>query len=115
LRLHPVKPLHRDIDRNSLTGITAVVQVVAVVHIVDVDVVVVVPVIPPVRRPWINRTDPITFVLEAWIPTHYQERKALDAEPMIRPEVSPVAVVRNAIAAVATALLPGAMIGLPVL
>ena len=39
----------------------------------------------------------------------------MDAEPMLRPEVSPVPVIRNAITAVAAALLPGAVVRLPVL
>ena len=34
---------------------------------------------------------------------------------MLRPEVSPVPVIRNAITAVAAALLPGAVVRLPVL
>ena len=39
----------------------------------------------------------------------------MDAEPMLRPEISPVPVIRNAITAVAAALLPGAVVRLPVL
>ncbi len=65
--------LQRDVDRNSLTGVAAVVQVIAVVHVVDVDVVVVVPVISPGFRPGINRTDPVTLVLEARVSADYQE------------------------------------------
>ena len=107
--------LQRDVDRNALAGIPAVVEVIAVVHVVDVDVVVVVPVISPGFRPWVNGTDPITLVLEARVSAYHQEGKSVDAESVAGAEVSAVAVVRNAVAAVATALLPGAVIGLPVL
>ena len=96
-------------------GIPAVVQVVAVVDVVDVDVVVVVPVIPPGFRPRIDRADPIALVLEARVSAYNQEGKAVDAESVARAKVSAIAVVRNAVAVVAAALLPGAVIGLPVL
>jgi hypothetical protein len=93
----------------------AVVQVIAVVDIVDINFVVVVPVISPVHRPWVHSAEPITLVLEAWISAYNQEGQAVNAESMVRPEVSAEAVVRDAIAVVAAALLPGAVIGFPVL
>jgi hypothetical protein len=109
------EPLQCDVDRNSLAGVAAVVQVVAVVHIVDVNIVVVIPVIAPGFRPRVNCADPITLVLEARISADNQEGKAVDAESVAWAKVSVVSIVRNAVAAVATALLPGAVIGLPVL
>lgn len=39
----------------------------------------------------------------------------MDAEPMLRPKVSAKPVVRDAVAAVAATLLPGAVVGFPVL
>jgi hypothetical protein len=114
-KLHPWTLLKRDVDRNSLAGVAAVVQVIAVVHVVDVDVVVVVPVISPGFWPWVNGTDPVTLVLEARVSAYHQEGQAVDAESVAGAKISAVAVVRNAVAAVATALLPGAVVGLPVL
>ena len=108
-------PLERDVDRNSLAGIPAVVHVVAIVDIVDIDVVVVVPVISPGLRPGVDGADPIALVLEARVSAYDQEGEGIDAESVARPKVSAVAVVRNAITSVAPALLPGTVIGLPVL
>jgi hypothetical protein len=103
-------PLQRDADRNSDVGIPAVVHVVAVIDVGDINVVGVVPVVRPVLRPWVNRTEPITLVLEAWVSADNQERETMDPEPVIRSKVSAVTVVRDAIAVVAAALLPGAVI-----
>src|SRR6266404_5242250 len=109
------KPLHRDADRNSNVRIPAVVQVVAVIDVGDINVVVVVPVIPPVFRPRVNGTDPIALVLEARVAAHNQEREAVDTEPMLRPKVPTESVIRDAVAAVAATLLPGAVVGIPAL
>src|SRR5437870_2922088 len=110
-KLHRLGPLKRDTDRNSRGGgIPAVVQVIAVVGVVDIDVVGVVPVIPPVFRPWVNGTDPVALVLEAGISANHPEGEALDSEPMVRSKVSTEPVVRDAVAAVAATLLPGAVV-----
>ena len=111
----PGTPLHRDADRNSDVGVPAVEQVVAVVDVGDINVVGVVPVIRPIFRPWVNEAEPIAVVLEARISAHNQEGQAVDAEPMIRPKVSTEPVVRDAVAVVATTLLPIAVVGIPVL
>src|SRR5229473_2622460 len=114
-KLHQLDRLQRDIDRNSGARIPAVIEVVTVVDIVDVDVVGVVPVIPPGFRPWINGADPIAVILETGISAHNQEGKTLDSEAMVRSKVSAVPVVRDAVAPVAAPLLPGAVVGLPIL
>jgi hypothetical protein len=106
--------LHRDVDCYADVGIPAVVKVIAVIDVVDIDFVVVIPVISPVHRPWINRTEPITLILESRIPAYNQERLAVDTESVIRSKVNAEAVVRYAIAVVPAALLPRAMLGLPV-
>lgn len=112
----PPKPaLKRDIDRNSLAGITAVVHVVAVVLVADVHIVVVVPVIAPAGRPGIDRTDPIALILEARISAYHQKGEAADAESVARAKVPAVPVLGDTVAAVAAALLPVAVVGLPVL
>jgi hypothetical protein len=108
-------PLHRDADRDSNIGIPAVVQVIAVVDVDDVNVVVVIPVIAPVFRPRVNGTDPIASVLEARVSAHHQEGQAVDSESTVSTKVSAETVVRNAIAVVAAALLPSAVIGIPAL
>src|ERR1051325_10628401 len=47
------------------------------------------------------------------MPTDVSHRQSVDAEPVILSVVASEAVVRNAVAVVTTALLPGAMLGLP--
>ena len=111
----PGRSLHRYADRNSDVGIPAIEQVIAVVNVRDVDVVSVVPVIPPVFWPWVNEADPIAAVLEAGISAHNEESEAGDAETMILTKVSAETVIRNAVAVVASALLPGAVVGVPAL
>ena len=74
----------------------------------------VVPVIAPVVWPRVKGTDPIALVLEARVSAHNQKGEAYDAESVAGPKVSDETLVRNAIAVVATALLPGAVVRLPV-
>ncbi len=107
--------LYRDADGNSDVGIPAVVQVVAVIHVGDVNVVVVVPVIAPIFRPRVNRTEPITVVLEARVSADNQEGEAVDAESVVLAKISAEAVVRDAVAVISAALLPVAVVGVPVL
>ena len=109
----PVR-LHRDADCNANARVALVVEVVAVVDIADVDLVVVVPVVTPVGRPRVNDAQPVAVVLETRIAANHHERQALDPEPMIRSEIPAEAVVGNPIAVISAALLPGAMIRLPV-
>jgi hypothetical protein len=113
-RLHRVEPLHRDVDRNSDSGVPAVEQVVAVVDVGNINVVVVIPVIRPVFRPRVNETEPIALILEARVPTYNQKGQSVYAESMVRPKVSPEALIGNAVSVVATTLLPAAMVGIPV-
>jgi hypothetical protein len=107
---HWADPLQSDVDRNSRARISAVIKVVAIIDIVDVDVVGVIPVISPVFRPRVNRTDPVAVILETRISTNNQEGQPLDPEPMVWTKVSSIAVVRDAVAMVAAALLPGAVV-----
>jgi hypothetical protein len=106
--------LHRDADRDPNTWVASVVQVIAVVDIADIDLVIVVPVVAPVGRPRVNDTQPVAVVLEARIPANHDEGQALNTETMVRAEITAKTVVRNAISVVATALLPCAMVRLPV-
>jgi hypothetical protein len=114
-KLHRVEPLHRDADRNSNVGIPAVEQIVAVIDIGDVDVVGVVPVIRPVSWPRVNHAEPIAVVLEAGISAHNEEGETVNAEPVVLAKISAEAIVRNAVAVVATTLLPVAVVGIPAL
>jgi len=109
------KPLERDTDGDAGVGIPAVVHVVAVVDVGDVDIVVVVPIVSPVFRPGIYRADPVAVVLEAGISSDEPEWQATDSEPMLWPKVSAVTVIRDAVPVVAAALLPRAVVGVPVL
>ena len=100
---------------DSIAGIPSVVQVIAVSRVVDIHIIVVVPVVGPVFRPRVNQTEPIASVLEAWVSAHDNYWVAVDAERVTRTKVAIVAVVGNSVAIVTAALLPIAMLGLPVM
>ena len=106
-------PLQRDPDCNSRVGVAAIIQVITIVDVADVDFVSVIPVVRPVLRPWIHQAEPITPVLKARKTSNYQERPAVDSEPMLRPKISTEASIRDAITVVASALLPCVMVRLP--
>jgi len=110
-----VEPLERDTDCNSRVGIPAVVHVITVIHVGDVDIVVVVPVVAPVFGPGVNGADPIATVLEAGISTYDQKGQATDSESMVWTKISAVTIVRNAVPAIAAALVPVPMVGFPAL
>jgi len=90
-------------------------QVIAVIGVGYVHVIGVVPVIRPGLGPRVNEADPIAVVLEAGISANNKERLVIDSELMLWAEISTVPVVRNAVPVVAAALLPIAMVGVPVL
>jgi hypothetical protein len=64
-------------------------------------------------RPRIGECDPITVVLEAWIPAYKNHRKAIDAEEVVIAEVEPESVFRYAVAVIAAALAPCAVVVVP--
>jgi hypothetical protein len=53
--------------------------------------------------------------LEAGISTHNEEGESVDAETVVLAEISAEAIVRDAVAVVAAALLPVAVVGIPAL
>jgi hypothetical protein len=91
------------------------VKVIAVIDVGYVDVIGVVPVIRPGLGPRVNETDPIAVVLEAGISSNNKEGLVIDSELMSRSEISTVPVVGDAVPVVAAALLPIAMVGVPVM
>jgi hypothetical protein len=108
-----MESIDRDANCNPRAiGIPAVVQVIAAIAVIDVNIVSLVPGVSPVFRISINKSEPIAIVLEAWEPAHHQERKAVDAEPVIPAIVATEIIVGNAVAVVAAALLPSAVLGL---
>src|SRR4029077_18905564 len=62
----------------------------------------------------INHSEPIAAILETRIPANLQKREAVDAERVTRSIVAAEVGVRNPVAAVTAALLPGAVFGVPV-
>ena len=92
-----------------------VVHVVSVVLIDNVNVVGLVPVVCPVVRPRINQAKPKAVVLEAREPANHHVGLVVDYERVLRAKVSVVTVFRDAVTVVSTALLPVAVIGIPVL
>ena len=100
-------------DGNAIAGISAVVQVIAITVVVHVYIIVVVPIGIPVLRPRVNQTEPIAAVMEAAMPANIPHGETVDAEPVILAIVATETILRNTIAAVAAALLPGAVLRLP--
>ena len=112
-KLH--QPLQRDPDCNSHVGMSAVIEIITVVDVAYVDFVCVIPVVRPVLRPWIHQAEPISPVLKAGKTANYQEWPPVNAESVLRPKISTVARVWDAVTVVASALLPGVMVRLPAL
>jgi len=105
--------LERDRDCDPDAWVHAVIYVVPVVGVIDINVVGFVPVRSPRFRPRINERNPIAVVLEARISADEEHGKAVDAEEVLTPEVEPEAVIRNSVAVVAAALLPGTVFAIP--
>jgi len=106
--------LERDADRKANARVPAVIQVISVVHIAYIDIVIVIPVIAPIGWPWINDAEPIATVLKARKSADHKEGESADAESMPLAEGDAEAVVGDPKAVVAAALLPGAVVSLPV-
>ncbi len=104
--LVPGRGLHRDADGDADARISLVVHVIPIVLIDDIHVVGLVPVVGPSVRPRVNQAEPEAAVLEAWVSANHHIRLVIDDEPVVRSKVAVVAVVGNAIAVVAAALLP---------
>ncbi len=65
--------------------------------------------------PWVNDTEIKTTVQDAGTPASHHPGVAVDVERVIRTKVAPITVLWNSVGIVAAALLPGLMLGLPVL
>ena len=81
--------------------------------VVDVTLVGGIPVGSPVSRVRIHQHERIPAVRETRIP-HIHDRKHADAEEVLAAEIEIVAVLRDVVAAVASALCPATMVGGPV-
>src|ERR1019366_8612703 len=110
-----VRSLHRNADGDADARISLVVHVVPIVLIHNINVVTFVPVVSPIARPRVNQAKPKAVVLEAREPANDHIGLAVDDEPVVRTKVAIVTVVRDTVAVVAAALLPRAMVRLPVL
>lgn len=97
---------HRNVDCNSDARVAPVVHVVAVASVGYVDVVVVVPIIRPILRPRVQKSYPVTLVLETWVSVIDHKRESEDTEEMLRSEVSAIPIVRNSVAVITASLLP---------
>ncbi len=102
-------------DCDSILGIPAVVQIIPVPGVVDVHIIVFVPIVWPVLRPRINDAKPKATVLETGISTDHHDGVGVDTEGVRRTKVAAIMVVRDAVAIVAAALLPIAVLRLPVM
>lgn len=109
------KALHRHADGNADVWVSAVVHVIPIVRINHIDIVGLIPVVGPCIWPRIDHAEPITVVLKAWEATNHHVRLVVDYERIIRSKVAVVAVFRDAVTVIAAALLPVAVVVVPVL
>ena len=114
-RLQPVwtkshRSLHRDADCDPDTWIPLVVHIIPIVLIDNINIVGLVPVVGPSVGPRINYTEPKAVVLEARESADHHIRLVVDDETVVRTKIAVVTVIRDAVAVVAAALLPGAVI-----
>ena len=76
--------LIRNTDGHAGTAwISAIVQVIPVVAVYDVNIIGLVPVVSPKFRIWVNNSEPIATVLEAWKSAYFHEREAVDTKRVI--------------------------------
>src|SRR5450631_1381833 len=99
------RSLYQDCDCKPLLRIIAVVEVITVIVIVDIKVIGGVPVLRPVCGPRIQEQERSPLILETRI-TQIHDRRRLEAEVVLRAEVQIESVLRDVIAAVASALRP---------
>src|ERR1035438_6464119 len=109
--LHFQDQLKDDTDGYRIAGISTVVQIIPVV-VAHVNIVGRIPVRGPTFGPRVNQHEPKPVVQEPWITTNYSGL-AGDAEPMLVPEIETESGVRNVVATVTAALVPRAMLALP--
>jgi hypothetical protein len=106
----------RDADGDSGTvRISAVEQVVSVTLVIDINVVCLIPVVAPIVGVRIHHREPVAAVLETRIAALIHEGKAIDAEVVTSTVVAAEIIVGNSVAMVAAALLPAAVIVIPVI
>jgi len=91
-----------------------VVHVVSVVDVVDIDIVSPVPSFRPGFRTGINHTEPVATILETRVAFDYDDGDFVNTEPVSAAEISVEAINRDAISVVAAAIVPGAMLALPI-
>lgn len=109
-----MRSLERDADRNADARITLVVHVISVVSIDNINVVGFVPVVCPGAGPRVNQAKPVAAVLEARESADNHIRLTKDDKGVARAKVSVVTVIWNTVAVVASALLPRAVVRLPI-
>jgi hypothetical protein len=100
-------------DGDAIARILNVVQVISVIGIIDVHVVALIPVVRPVFRYRVEKSEPITIVFETRTPGKNYQRKAENSEPMVATKITAKTVLWNSVPAVASTLLPGAVLDLP--
>src|ERR1019366_9127180 len=107
-----VARLQRNGDGKPDVRIAAIVEVVSIV-VVDVNVIGAIPVCRPVFRIRVDQQERVAAVPEARI-SHVHNGAGSHAEEVLAAETEIEGGLRNVVTAVASSLLPGAMVGRPV-
>jgi len=93
----------------------AVVHVIPIVLIDNIHVIGLVPVVCPVVRPGINQTEPKAAILKTRESANHHIRLVVDDERVVRTKVAVVTILRDAVAVVTAALLPRAVVRIPIM
>jgi hypothetical protein len=100
------KDLERYVDRDVHSRMASIAEIVAIVHVIDVDVVGLIPVRRPGFRVGINNREPEAAVLEAGASVDDDHGRAINTEKVSPSEVLAEALLWNAIAHIASAVVP---------
>ena len=101
-------------DGNTIARESTVNHVVSVTIVDHVHVIAIVPIAGPGFRPRIDHAEPKTSVLETLLTANKHHREPAEKERVIFAVVRVETDIRYAVAVVTAALLPGAVLRLPV-
>ena len=109
-----IRLLQRYVDRDVHSRMATIAEVVPVIYVVNVNVVGLIPVRCPGFRPRINNREPEAAVLEARASVDDDHGRAVNAEIVPTAKMLAEPVLWNAIACIASAVVPGAVFTFPV-
>ena len=102
-------------DGNAIVGISVVAKIISPIIENHIHVIAVVPIARPGFRPRIDHTEPKAAVLEALLSANIHHVQTTEEEPVILAVILIETGIRDAVAVVTAALLPGPVLRLPIM